>query len=157
MPDLGQVPQCDARIVASGLVPVIAVAGGDRLECDDLVSLSGNPGGQPPGPVPAGRAVGDGGRERESRPAAALGGPVGRVVTARRDGLLAFSPVCRGAPWFGPGAAVADRVPVLVGDRRAPGGPGVAGGGACQVPGQCGVDGANSVRLAGPADVRICR
>jgi hypothetical protein len=50
-----------------------------------------------------------------------------------------------------PGAAVADRVPVFISYRHAPGRAGVAGGGADQIPGQLGVDKANSVHLAGLA------
>jgi hypothetical protein len=52
---------------------------------------------------------------------------------------------------FGPGAAVADGVALGVGDRHAPGRPGVAGGRGGQLPGQIGVDGPNPVHLAGLA------
>ena len=51
----------------------------------------------------------------------------------------------------GPGAAVSHRVPVLVGDRDAPGGPGVAGRGRGQVPGQVRVGEANPSYFAGLA------
>jgi hypothetical protein len=43
----------------------------------------------------------------------------------------------------GPGAAVPDRMPVLVGNGDAPSGPGVTGRGGSQVPGQVRVDGAD--------------
>ena len=56
VPDLGQVPEQDPGIVALGLVPVITLAGGDRLEGDEQVPLAGGSGGQSPGAVPAGRA-----------------------------------------------------------------------------------------------------
>jgi hypothetical protein len=41
VPDLAQVPELDAGIMALGLVAVVAVAGGDRLEGDDQVLPSG--------------------------------------------------------------------------------------------------------------------
>src|SRR5262249_61746961 len=66
VPDLGQVPEPDARVVALGLVPVVAGVGGDRVDRDDQVR-SGAGGAQPPGAVPAGRPVPAGGREREPR------------------------------------------------------------------------------------------
>src|SRR5579862_3765100 len=47
VPDLGQVPQSDTRIVPPGLIPVVALVRGDRLERDDLVPLPSDPGGQP--------------------------------------------------------------------------------------------------------------
>jgi hypothetical protein len=57
-------------------------------------------------------------------------------------------------PGFGSGAAVADGVAVLVGDRDAPGGLLVLRGGAGQVAGQVagqpGVDRADAGDLAGP-------
>jgi hypothetical protein len=61
VPDLGQVPEHDPRIVAGRLEPVIAILGGDRVHGDDQIRLPGGAGGQPPGPVPAGRAVLTGG------------------------------------------------------------------------------------------------
>src|SRR5712691_8510620 len=57
VPDLGQVPQLDPGIVAPGLEPVIAVAGGDRVEGDEQVRLSAGPGAQLPGAVTAGRPM----------------------------------------------------------------------------------------------------
>lgn len=56
VPDLGQVPQPDPRIVPLGLVPVITLADGDRPERHDQVPLFRTAGMQPPGPVAAGLA-----------------------------------------------------------------------------------------------------
>ena len=142
VPDLGQVPQQDPRIVARGLVAVVALPG-DRLHVDQQVRLPGGPGGQPPGAVPAGRLRP--GCRGEGEPWPGPTGPAGGITAVRRAGFAASG---RGSG-FGSGAAVADRVPVLVGDRHAPGGPGV-GGGAGQVAGQRGVDGADAGDLAGP-------
>ena len=128
VPDLAQVAELDPGIVASGLEAVVAVAGGDRLECDQEIPLSAGTGPEPPGSVPAGRAVLAGGREGE---------PWAVPV-----------PVVFG---FGPGAAVPDSMPVLVGDGHAPGRLGILGGGAGQLAGEGGVDEANSVHLAGLA------
>jgi translation initiation factor IF-2 len=105
---------------------------------DQEVPLSAGPGVQPPGAVPAGRPALVRGGDGEPRP-----GP--------RPGWPAFLPVPAAALGFGPGAAVADRVALLVGHGDAPGGCRVAGGGAGQVPGQGGVDGAEAGDLAGPA------
>src|SRR5260370_40145968 len=57
VPDLGQVPQPGPGVVAGGLEPVVAVLGGDRVDDDQQVRLPWDAGGQPPGPVAAGRAV----------------------------------------------------------------------------------------------------
>src|SRR4029077_19476933 len=91
VPDLRQVPQHHPGIMAPGLVPVITVPGRQRPDLDQHLPL---PGGEPPRPVPAGMAVrgkGEPGAARRIRPV-----------------------------WFvsfrGPGAAVPDRVPVLVGN-----------------------------------------
>jgi hypothetical protein len=40
VPDLGQVPQLDARVVALGLVAMITLVDGDRIERDDQVRPS---------------------------------------------------------------------------------------------------------------------
>jgi hypothetical protein len=56
VPDLGEVPERDAGIMTVGLVPVIAVPGGDRLDLEEQVALAGEAGGEPPGAVAAGRA-----------------------------------------------------------------------------------------------------
>src|SRR5579862_6151868 len=91
VPDLGQVPQRDAGIMPSGLMPVIAVLRGDRLKRDDQVPLSGDPDGQPPGPDPAGRSASVDSAEGEPGPS----------CLSRRSG--------RGpAAAFGPCAPVAD-------------------------------------------------
>jgi hypothetical protein len=129
VPDLGQVPEHDPGIVAPGLPPVVTVPGRQRPDLDEQVLL---PGGEPPGSVPAGRPAVIGGGEGERWSA-------GRIV-----------PVWF-APFGGPGTAMADRVPVLVGDRDALGRPGVTGDSMGEVAGQVGVDEANSVHLAGLA------
>jgi hypothetical protein len=54
VPDLGQVPQHDSGVMPPGLVPVITLAHGERLERDDQIWLPRESGGQPPGAVPAG-------------------------------------------------------------------------------------------------------
>ena len=139
VPDLGQVPELDPGIVASGLEPVVAVLGGDRVQGDDQVGpVSG--GGQPPGAVAAGRAVRPGGGEREPGPV-----PVPGPAGAGRSWSGAFRVL-----GFGPGAAVPDGVAVLVGHGHAPGRLRVAGGRVGQVAGQGGVDGADAGDLAGP-------
>jgi hypothetical protein len=56
VPDLGQVPQLDARVVALGLVAMITLVDGDRIERDDQ-AWPVSPGPQPPGAVSARRAV----------------------------------------------------------------------------------------------------
>jgi hypothetical protein len=45
MPDLGQVPQLDPRIMTAGLKPVVTGVQGDRVQGDDQVRLAGDPGG----------------------------------------------------------------------------------------------------------------
>ena len=140
VPDLGQVPEHDPGVVASCLVAVITVAGGDRPDLDEQVPLPGDPGGESPGSVSAGRSGLISGGEGE--PCSA-----GRVGPAGRAGFAPCRPVggCR------PGAAVPDGVALAVGDGHAPGGPGVAGRGGGQVAGQVGVDGADAGHLAGPS------
>src|SRR5262249_16723091 len=56
VPHLGQVPELDPGIVAPGLVPVLAVVGGEGVERDDQVRPAAR-GAQSPGSVSAGRAV----------------------------------------------------------------------------------------------------
>src|SRR5580692_4873754 len=129
VPDLRQVPEHHPGIMPPGLPPVITVPGRQRPDLDQHLP---GPGGEPPGAVPAGRPALTGGSEGEP-------GTAGRIVPA---GCL---------PSRGPGAAVPDRVPVLVGDRHAPGGPGVAGRGSSQVAGQVRVDGPDPAQLTGPA------
>ena len=91
VPDLGQVPELDAGVVALGLVPVVAVAGGDRVERDEQISLSAGPGAQPPGAVSARRAVLAGSREGEPR-LCSVAGPAGRIRSTRRVGFARFRP-----------------------------------------------------------------
>ena len=124
VPDLRQVPEHHPGIMPPGLPPVITLPGRQRPDLDQHLPL---PGGEPPRPVPAGMANG-GKREPDS---------------ARR-----IMPDRFASP-RGSGAAVPDRVPVLVGDRHAPGRPRVTRRGGSQVPGQVRVDGINPVHLAG--------
>ena len=134
VPDLGQVAELDPGIMALGLESVIAVAGGDRVEGDGQVWLSGCAGVQLPGAVSVvGWPVPAGGGEGEPGP---VPGPAGRVASVQRPGFPAFLAVSPGS-W--PGAAVADGVSLLVGDGDAPRGGGVLRGGVRQVAGQVGV------------------
>ena len=94
VPDLGQVPELDAGIVALGLVPVVTLAGGDRVERGQEILLSAGPGVQQPGAVSAGRPQLVRGGEGEPRP-------------VPRPGRAAFLPVPAPTLGFGPGAAVA--------------------------------------------------
>ena len=114
VPDLGQVPQPGPGVVAPALEPMVTRVGGQRVQGDDQVG-PGSGGAQPPGP-PGGRRL-----EREPRPVS-------------RAGAGAFP----AGPGFGPGAAVGDGVPLLVGDGQAPGGLRVVRGGGGQVAGQPG-------------------
>src|SRR5690349_3580985 len=98
VPDLGQVPQLDAGIVALGLVPVVTVPGRDRVDGEDPGPLPGDPGGEPPGAVPAGRPG----------PGPGDGEP-GRVGAGR--GLAAG---------FGAGAGVPGGASAAVGHGQAP-------------------------------------
>src|SRR5262249_54958263 len=54
--DLGQVPQPPPGIMSAGLVPVVAVRAGQRLDRDQHVPV---PGGEPPGSVLAGGGEGE--------------------------------------------------------------------------------------------------
>jgi len=143
VPDLGQVPQLDPRVMTAGLEPVVARVQGDRVQGDQQVPLAGQAGGQPPGPVPAGRPVLAGAGEGEPW-RVAVAGPAGRIVVTGRGGSAGrggFVPPggVQAVAGFGSGAAVADGVAVLVGDGEAVRSGGVGGGGAGQVPGQGGV------------------
>jgi hypothetical protein len=111
VPDFGQVTEHDSGIVAPGFVAMVAVCGGERADLDEQVLV---PGGEPPGSVSAGRSR-------------VIGTGKGEAGWAGTAGFSASD---------GPGAAVSHGVPVLVGDRDAPGGPGVAGRRGGQVPGQ---------------------
>jgi hypothetical protein len=94
VPDLGQVPELDPGIMTPGLVPVVAVLGGDGVEGDDQVRpVSG--GAQLPGAVAAGRPGLAGGGEGEPGPARWCWSGPGAV-----------------AGGSGPGAAVPDGVPL---------------------------------------------
>src|SRR5271165_3159851 len=135
VPDLGQVAELDPGVVALSLEPVVAVAGGDRVERDDQVWLSAGPGAQLPGAVSAGRAMLAGGGEGESRPRGAAGA-AGRIRFAWWVGFVPASCLVLG---FWPGAPMADGVPVLVGHGYAPGRLGVLRGSPGEVAGQGGV------------------
>ena len=138
VPDLGEVTEQDAGVVAPGLVPVIALAGRDRADGDYQVPLPRDAGGQPPGAVAARRAMVACGGEGEPLPVRAA---AGRVVSAGRARTLLVRSAFSVAFGCWPSAAVADGVAVLVRDRDAPRGRGVPGGGAGQVAGQPRVDG----------------
>src|SRR5580658_9259134 len=69
VPDLSQVAELDTGIMTLGLVPVIAAFRGDRLDVHEQVPLTGDPGGQPPRPVPSSRAGRAGGSDGEPDPA----------------------------------------------------------------------------------------
>jgi len=128
VPDLRQMPEHDPGIVAVCLMPVVAAVGGDRLDLEEQVPLPGHPGGEPPGPVSSGRAGLISWSEGERWPA----GRVGSIWCA------VFVPFDRPGGG-GPGAAVADGVPLAVGHRQTPGRPGAAGGSTSQVAGEVGV------------------
>jgi hypothetical protein len=115
--DLGQVPQHDPGVVASGRMLVITVLGRDRPDLDEQFPVTG---GEPPGAVPA---TGPG----------LISGCEGKRWPARR--IMPVGSTSSG----GPGAAAAHGMPVLIGDGQAPGGSGVTGRGAGQVLGQIGV------------------
>jgi hypothetical protein len=134
VPDLGQVPELDPEVVTRGLETVVAFLQGDRVERDQQGPLSGDPGDQPPAAVSAGWAVLAGGGEGKSWWWGAAG-PAGRIVAAGRlgSGASCGAGVVGG---FGPGAAVAGGVSLLVGDGHAPRRLRVGGGRAGQVPGQ---------------------
>src|SRR5271165_148721 len=149
MPDLRKVPELDPGIVAPGLKAVITFAGGDWVERDQEVPLSADPGPQPPGPVPARRALLAGGREGEPWPVPGSDSRR-RIGAVPRPGLPMFLPVPLLVLGFRPSATVADGVPVLVGHGYAERGPGVLGGGAGQVAGDPRVNGADAGDLAGP-------
>src|SRR5206468_12767497 len=68
VPDLGQVPQLDPRIMAFSLEPVLTRIGGDRVDGQDQVRAVSR-GGQPPGAITAGGAFPAG--QSESEPALA--------------------------------------------------------------------------------------
>ena len=141
VPDLGQVPQFAAGVMPGGLEPVITAPGGDRVHRECQVPLPGNPGGEPPGSVPARRPVPAAGGDGESWAVpAGRAGRIRRAGSAGRPGFLLVARPFSAVSGGGPGAAVPDRVAVLVGDGQAPGGRGVGGGGAGQVPGQPRVD-----------------
>jgi hypothetical protein len=53
VPDLDQVLELDAGVVAAGLVPVVAGVGGQRFQGDDQVGPAAG-GAQPPGAWPPG-------------------------------------------------------------------------------------------------------
>src|ERR1700691_355509 len=114
--------------MSPGLVPVVAVPGRERPDLDQEVLLAG---GEPPGPVAAVWPGLFSGSEGERRPAGRVM-PVGFPPSGRR------------------GAAVPDRVPVLVGDGDAPLRPRVTGRGFGQVAGQVRVDRPDAAQLPGP-------
>ena len=74
VPDLGQVPQLHAGIMAPALEPVPAIPGIQGVDRDDQVWPAAR-GAQPPGAVPAGRSVPPGRGEAEPGPARRRSGP----------------------------------------------------------------------------------
>ena len=126
-------PELYSRIVAPGFVPVPAVVGGEGVDRHDQAGPAARD-PQPPGAVPARRAVPAGRGEGEPVPARRRAGP-GAVGAALG---------------FGPGAAVADGVSLPVGHRHAPGRPRVPRGGGHEVAGQPRVDRAQPGQLARP-------
>ena len=132
VPDLGQVPEQHPGVVAGGLVPVVAASRWRSARSAMSRSRCPGPGGQPPGPVAAGRAVRAG--RGEGEPTVRRGGS-GRPGPVRR--------VCARLPWCPPVRAGRSRARWRargVGHRDAPGSPRVAGGGRGQVAGQVGVN-----------------
>ena len=131
VPDLGQVPQPDPADHGPGLSCRCSQSpGSTRVSSATIQVRPGSRGAQPPGAVV----------RRAARPGRA--GVNGRREPgpARRPGSGSF-PVALG---FGPGAAVPDGVPVLVGDGHAPGRRRVLRGGGGQVAGQPRVDRADA-------------
>src|SRR5580658_1211171 len=131
VPDLRQVPQLDTRIMPRGLKPVLTRIDRDRIDLDNQIRLPGHARAEPPGPVPAGRPVAAGGSEGE--PGGIPARPAGRV---RGIPFLPGTGALGVVLGFGPGAAVADRVAILVGHGQAPGRLGIRRRRAGQVPGQ---------------------
>src|SRR5208337_4144542 len=137
VPDLRQVPEFDAGIVALGLEAVITLVDRDRVDRDEQGGLAADAGGEPPASVSAGWPVRIGRGEGEPG--------LGWVVTSRRSWFLGFLV----SPGLGSGASVTDGVALVVGDGEAPGGLGAGGGGMGQVAGEPWVDGAEAGDLAG--------
>jgi hypothetical protein len=132
--DLDQVAQGVIRLVGVRLVPVVAVGQRDGSEVDGELAAAGQ--GESPGAEAAWRSW-----------VVFPGEGPGAVAVAGRRGLR-----LPGVPGF-PGefrAAVADRVPVGVGDRDAPLAVRALGGGGGEVAGEVGVEGAEAVSFAGP-------
>lgn len=157
VPDLGQVPQQDARIMTCRLMPVVTFVSGNRPDRNHQVGLSRISHGQPPSAVPAGRSgpIGRGGREpwfawvwhqpcRQRRPvpvsgegdSAGAGGSTGWIMISGRPRLLLFHHPGPPAAGFGPGASTSNGVSLRIRHGKAPGGPRVPGSGAGQVAGQ---------------------
>ena len=84
VPDLGQVPELDSRVMTGSLEPVVACVQGDRVQREEQVPLAGQAGGELPGAVSAGRPGLAGAGEGESRRRVA-GGSAGRVTVAAGD------------------------------------------------------------------------
>src|ERR1035438_8763233 len=142
--------------MAGGLIAVVAFLNGDRVERDHQGPLAGDPGSKSPGAISSGWAGLAAAGEGEARRWGAAG-PAGRIVTGR---IVTGRVMVTGRPGshavcgpgvvlgFGAGAAVAGGVSLLVGDGNAPGGLGIGGGRAGQVPGQRRGDGPEADDLA---------
>jgi hypothetical protein len=103
VPDLGQAPEPDPGIMARGLVPVVAVAGGNGIGRDEQIR-SILPGPEQPGSVSAGWPGPVAGREGELRPVPGPG-PAGRIMRAPRPGFVTFLTLAGVVPGRRPGAA----------------------------------------------------
>ena len=89
MPDLGQVPQLDAGVVAAGLVPVVARVSGYRIKSDCQAGPATGD-AKPPSAVPSRRAVLPGGGDGNAGPSHVSGGlprPRGPVLAASRASI----------------------------------------------------------------------
>jgi len=139
VPDPGEVPELDARVISAGLESVVAVLRGEGVDGDDQF-LTGDP--QDPGPGAATWPIAA--RRREREPGS---------VTIPGSAVVAVLGVVFGC-WSG--AAVGGGVPVGVGDGDAPGGFRAGGGGAGQIAGEPGVDRPETGQLAGPVGQSQC-
>src|SRR5215469_5911880 len=133
VPHLDEVLEGVIRLVAVGLVPVVAVGDRDGLKFDGVLTAAGQ--GECPGAVSAGRSWVVGAGECPSGWPVAAGGPGTGLVFLRQG-------------WFC--AAVRDGYSLAVGDSDAPLAVRAVGGGGGEVADQGGVEGPEAVAGAGP-------